>query len=94
MTAPAHPAWCDPARCQAAAQGPHEATPARVTLRGRRANPKLLLVLWAPAVGTPVKIRIVALGELLVTSVDLSLDEATLLRSWVDKLLERAAPPA
>ncbi len=85
-----HPHWCSPGRCHAATQGPHESEPARIRAGGRGA--RLLMLLWQQP-GDRVRLRIVAIGSMLINEVDLDLDTAHLAQATITKMLELAAPP-
>lgn len=93
MTAPAHPAWCSPGRCTASGDGPHESEAVAIKVRQRGEPPRVLLLLWAPHSGQPVRLRMVAIGEHLINTVDLDLDSAHLMAVTVMRLLDRARPP-
>lgn len=92
MTAPAHPHWCDSSACEAGAVGGlHRSTTARINLK-RNEPPRLLLMLTMPA-GGPVRIRLVAISDILVNEVSLSVDEGALTAATLSKLVKDAAPP-
>lgn len=89
-----HPPWCNPTRCKVHELGPHESSPARVTAgRGHGKPPRILLVLWAPPKGKPVKIRLVVLGDLLVNSLDLDLESAAMLAARLTGMISQAEQP-
>jgi hypothetical protein len=52
-----------------------------------------LILLWAPASGTPVRVRLVLIDEPTVSSVDMTLDEAHLAANSIADALVRARPP-
>ena len=85
-----HPRWCSPGRCHTALQGPHEGEPARIAARDRGA--RLLMLLWQQP-GQRTRLRIVAIGSMLINEVDLDLDTAHLAAATITKLLADAAPP-
>jgi hypothetical protein len=91
---PTHPHWCDPARCTAAGDGPHESAPTTVRV-GRTAEPsRVLLLLWAPGrAGRPTKLRMVVISDMLVNSIDFDLDSAHLTMNTIGRLLALARPP-
>jgi hypothetical protein len=74
-------------------EGRHESDAHRVAMRGSGSRPELLVLLWAPDKGTPIRLRLVVVGDHLVNAVDLDLDSADLLRAHIGALLDRARPP-
>lgn len=85
-----HPHWCSIGRCHSALQGPHESEPMRIAADGRGA--RLLMLLWQQP-GARVRLRIVAIGDMLINEVDLDLDTAQLAQVTIAKLLGLTAPP-
>ena len=93
MSPAIHPVWCDTIRCTAAGDGMHESEPVRVAMRGKADPPRMLLLLTAPTTGSPIRLRMVVIGDLLVNSLDLDLDTAHLAANSIHVLLEKARPP-
>jgi hypothetical protein len=71
--------------------GAHRGTPARIALR-RNESPRLLVLLTQQP-GQPVRVRLVVIGDLLISEVTLSIDEADLARAAIAKVIEQARLP-
>lgn len=93
MTTVPHPAWCSASRCTASGDGPHESEPTTIRVHQRGAPPRLLLMLWAPRTGHPVRLRMVAIGDHLINTIDLDLDSGHLAAVTILRLLDEARPP-
>jgi hypothetical protein len=87
-----HPPWCDPSRCEATIGGVHESQPARVSVHRRGVPPSMIMALRQKP-GLRTILRIVIIGEVLISTFDLDLDTAHLAVNTMSKLIATAAPP-
>lgn len=84
-----HPRWCSPARCEVQLDGSHMSDAVRVA---SRRTLRMLIMLIAPLTGSPVRLRLVCIGDDLINSVDLDLDTATLAAASITKVVSQARP--
>lgn len=88
-----HPRWCEPSRCEAHVGGVHQSEPVQVPFKAGRATQLLLSLVQAPMPrraprrGVPVRVRVIVIGDLIINSVDLSLDVTAMAAATMEKLV-------